>query len=94
MAHSYSDIIEGNITKEEYFQYYKSIKLKLYNTYIQHPKQWNENVYKIIFINDNIALGVSISGLRVGYYELFNVDTGFKYQDLARPEYRLIEIKD
>lgn len=55
--------------------------------------------YKIVFIGEGVALGVEIANgngnFTLGNKELFYADemrSGFKYNDTARPCYRLQEI--
>ena len=89
---SYSEKRE---TKYNEFLKNDAIKLELDKTYLQESDSWAKMHYKIIYVNDKIAVGVKVwcgiynSDTRnCGKYEMFKVDTGEKYQD-SRLEYRL-----
>lgn len=75
----------------------KSIKLELGKTYLQLSMNWNKKHYKIVFVDDTIAVGIVVwdeiynSTTRgCGGRELFRVETGEKYQD-PRLNYALIK---
>lgn len=64
----------------------KAIKLELDKTYVQESDSWAKKHYKIIFVNDKIAVGVVVycgiynsTSKGCGEHELFKVDTGEKY---------------
>ena len=72
-----------------------AIKLELNKTYLQESYSWAKKHYKIIFIDEKIAVGIVVwSGIYnsntkgCGGYEMFKVNTGEKYND-CRLEYRL-----
>lgn len=78
----------------------RAIKLELGKTYLQESDSWAKKHYKIVFVDDVIALGVVVycgiynsSTRNCGDYQLFRVDTGEKYQD-CRLDYRLIREVD
>lgn len=73
----------------------RAIKLELGKTYLQESDSWAKKHYKIIFVDDKIALGLKVycgiynsSERNCGSYEMFNVNTGEKYND-SRLCYRL-----
>jgi hypothetical protein len=73
----------------------KAIKLELNKVYLQESDSWAKKHYKIIFVDDKIAVGLKVwcgiynsNTKNCGTYELFNVNTGEKYQD-GRLCYRL-----
>lgn len=66
----------------------KSIKLELGKMYLQTSNSWTKKHYKIIFVDDKIALGKKVwcsicnsINENCGEYELFLKETGEKYQD-------------
>ena len=66
----------------------KSIKLEIGCIYLQEPMSWAKKHYKIVFMDDTIAVGVVVyDGIYnsttkgCGERELFKVDTGEKYHD-------------
>jgi hypothetical protein len=99
--YNYSDEIEyleRERIKYEKFLEEQAIKLELNKTYLQESDSWAKMHYKIIFIDNNIAVGKvvycgiynSTSKGNVGKYELFRANTGEKYQD-SRLSYRLVK---
>lgn len=72
-----------------------AIKLELNKTYLQESDSWAKMHYKIIFVNNDIAIGIKVfCGIynsdkkNCGNYEMFNVNTGERYND-SRLCYRL-----
>jgi hypothetical protein len=92
---SADDYCEGRCTRQQFIEQYDPIKLELGKVYIQDKGSWSEKHYKIIFMEDEIALGVSvynaIGDRFIGDYVLFYLENGFKYKDVVRPSYRLSE---
>lgn len=97
---SYDDELEY-LEKERmiYDEFLKNdaIELELGKTYLQESMSWAKMHYKIIFVDDTIAVGVKVycgiynSNKRgCGTYEMFKVKTGEKYND-SRLGYRLKE---
>jgi hypothetical protein len=90
----YSEYLNNEISFSEFLSSLSLVKPELGETYKQASGSWSEKHYKIIYLNDDIAVGVSvfnkISNKFIGDYSLFNAKTGFTYSD-ARPEYRLEE---
>lgn len=91
------DYIEQERLKYEKWVKEKSIKLEVGKTYLQAPFDWSKKHYKIIFVDDIVAIGVVVycdiykSKTRgCGERQLFRVDTGEKYQD-RRLNYALIK---
>lgn len=91
----YKYLEEKRIEHEKWIKE-KSIKLELGQVYLQQPYKWAKKHYKIVFVDDTIAVGIVVydgiynSTTRgCGGRELFNVNTGEKYQD-SRLEYALI----
>jgi hypothetical protein len=89
------DYSERQAIKYQRFLKDDAIKLELNKTYLQESDSWAKMHYKIIFIDDKIALGIKVwCGIynsdkrNVGTYEMFNVNTGEKYND-SRLCYRL-----
>ncbi len=93
MKYSMFDYCNGECTKTEFYGQFDLIKPELGKIYRQVSDSWAEKHFKIIFVDNKIALGVSvynqISNKYIGEHELFYVDTGFKYNDI-RPNYRLV----
>lgn len=90
MKFSYSDIFE-NCSFEEYINQYNPIQLELNKTYIQNKGNWMERTFTIVAIHNDTAMAVSLNPFNKKSfdYDLFYVKNGFKYQDTARPCYRL-----
>lgn len=91
------DYIEEQRRKYEKWVKEKSIKLELGCTYVQKTYSWSEDHYKIVFMDDVVAVGVQVycgiykSTTRgCGERELFLAKTGEKYQD-KRLNYALIK---
>lgn len=95
MKFTASDYCRGECTRKEFIEQYKPIKLEVGKVYRQISDTWAEKHYKIIFVDNKIALGISvfnkISNKFIGDYEMFYVNDGFKHNDIIRPSYRLIE---
>ena len=78
----------------------RAFKLELNKTYLQEADSWSRQHYKIIFVDETIAVGLKVycgiygsSTRNCGTYELFKVNTGEKYND-TRLCYRLKEEVD
>lgn len=93
------DLSYSELEKIKYNNFLKndSIKLELNKTYLQESDSWAKMHYKIIFIDDFIAIGKKVycgiynsSTQNCGNYEMFKVSTGEKYED-SRLCYRLIK---
>jgi hypothetical protein len=89
------DYLDKEKLKYEKFLKERAIKLELNKTYLQESDSWAKFHYKIIFVDEKIAVGLKVycgiydSNTRgCGRYEMFNVNTGEKYQD-SRLCYRL-----
>lgn len=90
----YSDI-HRNCTLEQWINQYNPIRLEVGKIYQQESESWCKKQYKILFVDDKIAIGISIhntiSDRYIGEYCLFYVDNGFKYNDMIQPSYRLVK---
>jgi hypothetical protein len=97
---SYDDEIDY-LEKERmiYGEFLKNdaIVLELGKTYLQESHSWAKKHYKIIFVDDIIAVGIKVwCGIYnsphrgCGTYEMFKVKTGEKYND-SRLCYRLVK---
>jgi hypothetical protein len=91
------DYLERERIKYEKWVKEKSIKLELGKTYLQESDSWAKMHYKIIFVDDKIAVGIKVwcgiynSTTRgVGEYQMFKVNTGEKYGD-CRLNYALVK---
>jgi hypothetical protein len=89
------DYLEKEKIKYNKFLKEQAIKLELNKTYLQESDSWAKKHYKIIFIDDYIAIGKKVyCGIydsdkkNCGSYEMFKVSTGEKYND-SRLCYRL-----
>ncbi len=89
------DYLAQEKIKYEKFLKNDAIKLELGKTYLQESDSWAKKHYKIIFIDNYIALGqVVYCGIYdstkkgCGDYEMFKLNTGEKYND-SRLCYRL-----
>jgi hypothetical protein len=89
------DYAERERLKYNKFLAEQAIKLELGKTYLQESDSWAKMHYKIIFVDDKIAVGLKVycgiynsSTKNCGSYEMFKVSTGEKYQD-SRLCYRL-----
>lgn len=89
------DYLERERIKYEKFLKNDAIKLELGKTYLQESDSWAKMHYKIIFVDDVIAVGLKVycgiynsSKKGCGEYEMFKVKTGEKYGDV-RLCYRL-----
>jgi hypothetical protein len=93
-----SEYLDNDCTRHEYEQQFNPIKLEVNKVYIQGLNTWHEKKYKIIFQDEKISLGIcvynKISMEFIGDYELFNTNTGFKYNDVRIPDYQLIEVQN
>lgn len=72
-----------------------ALKIELGKTYLQESDSWARKHFKIVFVDDKIAVGIVVycgiynSNVKnCGNYQLFKVGTGEKYQD-SRLCYRL-----
>jgi hypothetical protein len=82
------DYLEKEKIKYNKFLKEQAIKLELNKTYLQESDSWAKMHYKIIFIDDHIAIGKKVyCGIynsdkkNCGSYEMFKVSTGEKYND-------------
>lgn len=73
----YNDFLKNN-----------ALELEIGKTYLQESSSWSKMHYKIIFIDDKIAVGVKVwCGIYnsktqgCGTYEMFKAKTGEKYND-------------
>ena len=89
--------LEQEKLKYEKFLKERAIKLELGKTYLQESDSWAKKHYKIIFTDEKIALGTVVwCGIYnsdtkgCGYYDLFKLYTGERYQD-SRLCYGLIK---
>ena len=89
------DYLEREKIKYDKFLRESAIRLELGKTYLQESDSWAKRHYKIIFVDDKIALGIKVycgiynsSKQNCGSYEMFKVATGEKYNDI-RLAYRL-----
>jgi len=99
VKYNYSDISDGVCTAKQYTDQFTSVIPEVGKTYVQNPGQWNEHKFTILFVDDKIALGISKDSIMKGTieYTMFyscGAFAGWKYDDTARPSYRLQEIKD
>lgn len=97
---SFSDEEELDYLEQREIEYKKflkerAIKLELNKIYLQESDSWAKMHYQIVFVDDKIALGKKIycgiynsNTQNCGSYEMFNVNTGEKYND-CRLAYRL-----
>ena len=86
---------EREAAKRKHFLENEAIRLELGKTYLQESDTWAKFHFKIIFVDDKIAVGIKVycgiyesSTRNCGSYEMFKVATGEKYQD-SRLAYRL-----
>lgn len=98
MKYTQKEYLDGDCTWKQYAAQFNPIKLELYKIYLQESASWAKKHFKIIFTDDKIAVGISvynqISNKYIGEYCIFDVNSGFKYDDKLRYNYRLIcEIK-
>ena len=89
-----SDIYDGVCTSKQYADQFLSVIPEVGKTYLQNPGKWDEKEYTIVFADDKIAIGVAKDTFIKGTtdYTLFyssGIYAGWKYQDTARPSYRL-----
>jgi hypothetical protein len=89
------DYLDKQKIEYEKFLKERAIKLELNKTYLQESDSWAKMHYKIIFIDDFIAIGKKVycgiynsSERNCGGYEMFKLQTGEKYND-SRLAYRL-----
>lgn len=89
------DYLEEQRAKYNEFLKNEAIKLELNKTYLQESDSWAKKHFKIVLVDDNVAVGVVVwcgiynsNRKGCGGYELFNVKTGEKYSD-SRLTYRL-----
>jgi len=89
------DYLERRKLEYDKFLKERAIKLELGKTYLQESDSWAKMHYKIIFVDDHIAVGIKVwcgiynsSSKGCGDYEMFKVSTGEKYND-GRLGYRL-----
>lgn len=97
MKYSYSDYLDCVCTREQYYKQFNPIGLEINKLYVQHRGDWQESIYKIIFLDDKIAVGLKVKSkvrLSVGEYCLFESKTGFKYNDPRTSSYKLEELNN
>lgn len=89
--------LDDDITREDYLANF-TMALKVGSTYIERQDSTTEKHFKIIFVDDKVAIGVCTKCLYwnketefIGEYELYHVNTGLRYNDIIRPCYALIE---
>lgn len=89
------DYLEQERVKYEKFLKNDATKLELGKTYLRESSSWAKAHYKIIFVNEDIAVGVKVycgiyksTKLGCGEYDMFKVKTGERYGD-SRLGYRL-----
>lgn len=92
------DYLEKRKLEYDKFLKERAIKLELGQTYLQESDSWAKMHYKIIFVDEKIAVGLKVycgiynsSTQNCNSYEMFNVNTGEKYND-DRLCYRLKKI--
>lgn len=93
------DYLEREKIKYKEFLKNDAIKLVKNEVYLQEASTWAKSHYKIIFVDDVVALGKKVfcgiynsNTKNCNSYELFKVETGEKYLD-SRLEYRLKKIE-
>lgn len=96
---SYSNYSSQRKIEYDKFLKEQAITLKLGETYLQESASWAKSHYKIIFVDDTIAVGIKVwcgifnsDNKGCGTYEMFKANTGEKYND-SRLEYALKIIK-
>lgn len=86
---------EATGSAKAYYEQYRGAVLEVGKVYTQAKGTWFEADFKILFISDDVALGICVwskVGIE-GEKELFRVggiQSGWKYKD-NRPVYRLQE---
>lgn len=95
MKFTLEQYLDGECTRNQYVNQFNPPKIELGKVYKQEAYSWATKHYKIIFIDGEIAVGISvfdkISNKYIGDYCLFYAKDGFKYHDTTRPNYRLRE---
>jgi len=95
-----SDVYDHICSIEQYVEQFDTVIPVLGGVYAQESHSWAKTQFKIVFIDDKIAVGVEISpkfplvSSKLDYC-LFcssGLFTGWKYNDTNRPEYRLREL--
>lgn len=97
IIHSMSDYYDQNGTYDGYYaQYPTAKKLKIGETYISQPKQWDELKVKIVEKFRDIFIGEVVAGIpkkgKLLFYHAEGKLAGWMYEDL-RPYRRLQNIK-
>lgn len=87
------DAYEQTGSAKAYYKQFPGANLEVGKVYTQAKGTWHEKDYKIVFVFDNVALGVCVSDdpYDKGKKELFystGICKGWKYED-DRPVYRL-----
>ncbi len=89
------DYLEQQRLEYNNFLKTEAINLDLGKTYLQESASWAKKHFKIVLVDENVAVGVVVycgiynsNKKGCGSYELFNVKTGEKYGD-SRLVYRL-----
>lgn len=98
MKYTQLQYLNGDCTWKQYAAQFNPIKLELNKVYLQESASWSKKHYKIIFVDDKIAVGISvydqICQKYIGQYDIFDVNDGFRYNDKLRYNYRLIREVD
>jgi len=66
MKYSDSDLYDGVCTAVEYWEQFDMPRLKVGGLYVVQPNHWAQEIYRIIYIDETVALAELIEGLRVG----------------------------
>jgi len=98
MKYKQHDVWDGVCTSEQYVSQFKntSSDFAVGSLHVQHPKTWQETLYKVLFVNDTIVLAQEIEGTSIrvggtGRFSLFHssgVYKGWEYS-FGRSDYRL-----
>lgn len=88
-----SEVYNGNKTWAEYYAQFPSVIPELGKKYVQHPNDWQQMIWEIIFVDDKIAVGRAINPFdtQVTEHSLFTVKgprAGWRSCD-SRSSYRL-----
>jgi len=97
MKHTKSDVYDGRCTPEQYAEQFISVVPVMGEVYRQESRSWCKAEYRIVFVDDKIAVGVEVkpmfplAGQQLNYCLFYSsgLYAGWKYKDIARPEYRL-----
>ena len=90
---NYSDYLDGNCTRKEYYAQFNPIQLEVGQKYVQSQGNWDETVFEIMHIQEDIAMAKEIKGtataIGLSKYDLFYSKTGFRYNDNRTAAYQL-----